>query len=297
MEYTEQRGIEGHHSGRRFRLNPDADGVAGVELAFTTSGAGAPVLFLHGGILTSWFDLVMAQPALADGHQLITYDRPGYGGSSVPAKPLSVVGQAACCVALIRHLGLPKVHLVAHSIGACIALQVALDASDAVASLALLEPPVFAAVTDPSKTVAVLRESGELWRQHDNPGALDAFMRGVVDPDYRQVLEDRLPDGLAEALRGTDAFFSIDQPSTQAWKFGQTDAARIAQPVLLVIGDRSNRVTPIREQIHRTLLEWLPNAESLIVSDATHLLPLQKPSDIALALAGFYRRVGSSEAG
>ena len=296
MKRIENPGIGRPHSAGRFRLGQEAGSVAGTALDFSIGGAGTPVLFVHGGILTSWFDLVMAEPALADDYQLISYDRPGYGDSSVPVEPLSIAGQATCCIALIRHLSLPKVHLVAHSIGACIALQVALDASDAVASLVLLEPPVFAALTDPSKALAVLRESARLSQQRDTQGALDVFMRGLVDPDYRQVLADRLPDGMAEALRGTDAFFGIDQPSVQRWTFGQTDAARIAQPVMVVMGDRSPLVNPMREQIHRALLQWLPNAESLIVSDATHLLSLQKSREIAMALAGFYRRIGSSAA-
>jgi pimeloyl-ACP methyl ester carboxylesterase len=134
----------------RFRIPEDGGEVAGVELDYTIAGKGDPVVFLHGGILTSWFEPLMAEPVLADLYQLISYHRPGYGTSSLPAEPLTVAGQAACCLALMRHLGLAKAHLVGHSIGGCIALQAALDAPDAVASLALLEPPVMAAVTDPS---------------------------------------------------------------------------------------------------------------------------------------------------
>ena len=97
-------------------------------------------------------------------------------------------------------------------------------------------------------------------------------------------LKDELP-------RGGKPFFEIDQPSVQAWQFGAAEAARITQPVLLVIGDGSDRVNPIRSQVQGSLLEWLPNAEPFTLPHATHLLPLQNPSGLAGALVDFYGRI------
>ena len=112
---------------------------------------------------------------------------------------------------------------------------------------------------------------------------------GWSTPDYETELSRLLPAGAAESRRGADTFFGIDQPSVQAWKFSAADAARVRQPVLLVIGERSATINSIREQVQRSLLDWLPRAEPLIVTGATHLLSLQKPTEIAEALATFYR--------
>ena len=281
--------MTGEASIGRLRVPEDFGEVAGVELDYRVVGNGAPVVFLHGGILTSWFEPVMAEPVLANGYQLISYARSGYAGSSLPETPLTMMGQAACCLALVRHLDLSPVHLVGHSVGACIALQTVLESAAEVASLALLEPPVMSAATDPSATIAALRATAERWQKGDVAGALDAFMRGMVDPDYEEVLGRVLPDGRADALRGTPAFFTTDQHSVQSWKFGAADAARIKQPVLLVLGDRSALVNPIRRQVQDTLLSWMPHAEVLMVPGATHLLPLQKPAEIAAGLAAFYQ--------
>ena len=200
-----------------------------------------------------------------------------------------MAGQAECCLALMRHLGLAKAHLVGHSIGACIALQAALQSPDAVASLGLLEPPVMTATADPSPALTVLRATAALWKQGDVAGAMDTFMRGIVDPDYERVLDGALGTWREDALKGTDAFFQTDQPAVQAWRFEKPEAARVRQPAILFLGENSTRVNPIREPVHRTLLSWLPNAEGHTLEGASHLLPLQEPARISAALTAFYR--------
>lgn len=275
----------------RFPIVPERSGLEGLQLEFTTQGHGEPLLTVHGGLLTGWFDPLSREPALADRYRLISYHRPGYGSGSRPSAGVGMADQAACCLALMRHLGVEKAHVVGHSIGGCIALQLALDAPEAVASLGLLEPPVLSAVTDPSGT-RVIREAGQKWQQGDENGAFDLFMTGAVDPSYRKFFEDEWPEGLGEALRGASPFFTTDQPSVQAWKFTAAEAARITHPVLLVIGDGSDRVNPIRSQVQRALLEWLPNSEPFTLPNTTHLLPLQNPAGLAEALVQFYVRIG-----
>src|ERR1700694_5506787 len=130
---------------RRLRI-PDVAGlVAGIELEYRVRGEGEPIVFLHGGILTDWFGALADDLARAGSYRLVSYHRPGYGSSTLPSEPITMAGQAECCLALMRHLGLGKAHLVGHSIGACIALQAALQEPEAVASVALLEPPVMPA--------------------------------------------------------------------------------------------------------------------------------------------------------
>jgi pimeloyl-ACP methyl ester carboxylesterase len=271
-------------AGGRFKVDD-------LELEYSSLGTGEPLLFVHGGVLTSWFAPMSHEGALSKRYRLISYHRPGYGRSSLPLASITLEDQARYGQALLRHLGIERAHIVGHSIGGCIALQLALDAPDAVTSLALLEPPVMSAVTDLSGMQA-LREAGLRWQLGDTQGAVDLFMKSMVDPNYRKFLEDRSPDGIQEVLDGAKAFFTTDQPAVQAWKFSAAQAARITQPVLLVIGDGSDRVNPIRSQVQRSLLAWLPNAQPFTLPDATHLLPLQKPAELARALLDFYGRIG-----
>jgi pimeloyl-ACP methyl ester carboxylesterase len=275
-------------SRRRLRIPDGLGSVSGIELDYWVKGAGEPVVFLHGGILTDWFGPLVDEMSKKATYQLISYHRPGYGSSTLPSQPITMAGQAECCLALIQHLGHVNAHLVGHSIGACIALQAALQEPDSIASVALLEPPVMTATPDPSPALTVLRASAALWKQGDVTGAMDTFMRGLVDPDYQRVLDRALVTWREDALKGTDAFFQTDQPAVQAWRFGKPEAARVRQPAILFLGENSTRVNPIREPVHRTLLSWLPNAQGHTLQGASHLLPLQEPAKISAALREFY---------
>jgi pimeloyl-ACP methyl ester carboxylesterase len=274
---------------RSLRMPDDSSSVGGVELEYWVKGSGEPIVFLHGGVLTDWFGPLADELARTGSYRLVSYHRPGYGASTVPSQPMTMAGQAECCLALMRHLGIARAHLVGHSIGACIALQAAVQEPQAVVSVALLEPPVMSATADPSPALNVLRASAILWKQGDVAGAMDAFMRGVVDPDYERVLDRALGSWREDALKGTDAFFQTDQPALQAWRFERPEAARVEQPALLFLGGNSTRVNAIREPVHTTLLSWLPNAEGHTLEGASHLLPLQKPVRIAALLTAFYR--------
>jgi hypothetical protein len=59
---------------RRLRIVDGGGSVAGVELEYWVRGAGEPVVFLHGGILTDWF-----------GYRLVSYHRPD-GLSTLPSQ-------------------------------------------------------------------------------------------------------------------------------------------------------------------------------------------------------------------
>jgi len=274
---------------RRLRITDGAGSVAGVELEYWESGAGEPVVFLHGGILADWFGPLAEELSERGGYRLVSYHRPGYGTSAVLPQPITMAGQAECCLALMRHLGLVKAHLVGHSIGACIALQAALQEPEAVASLALLEPPVMTATTDPSPVLTVLSASTALWKEGDRAGAMETFMRGIVDPDYERVLDEVLRTWRDDAMRGTDTFFQTDQPAMQTWRFEKPEATRVQHPAILFLGEASTRINAVRQPIHRTLLSWLPNAEGHTLKGASHLLPLQAPAEISAALTEFYK--------
>ena len=274
--------------GQRLHIPDGAGSVEGIELEYWVEGEGEPIVFLHGGILTG-FGPLADELAKTGGYRLVRYKRPGYGSSSLPSEPMTMARQADCCLALIRHLGLAKAHLVGHSIGACIALQAALQEPEAIASLGLLEPPVMTATPDPTPALTILRATAALWRAGDVAGAMDSFMRGIVDPEYVRVLDKTLGMWREDAMKGTDAFFQADQPAVQAWRFEEPEAARVRQPALLFLGENSTKVNAIRETVHRTLLSWLPNSEGRTLEGASHLLPLQKPAQISAALTAFYK--------
>ena len=112
----------------------------GAELEYEVSGIGDPAVLVHGAFIADVFRPLMAEPTLTTRHRVIAYHRRGYLGSSDSPEPVGVARQAADCRALLRHLGFQRAHVVGHSYGGVVALQLALDEPDVVHSLVLLEP-------------------------------------------------------------------------------------------------------------------------------------------------------------
>jgi pimeloyl-ACP methyl ester carboxylesterase len=87
-----------------------------------------------------------------------------------------------------------------------------------------------------------------------------------------------------------DTFFEQELPALQQWSFRQEDASRVVQPVLAVVGARSLELDPIWDERHQLLLDWLPNVEPFVLPNATHLLQVENPHDLAEAVAAFFGR-------
>lgn len=115
--------------------------VDGIRVRYARRGAaeGVPVLLLHGfgGDLGNWmFNL----DALAAAHPVIALDLPGHGQSAVRLPGTTLPALAGWLGAFLDQLGIARAHLVGHSMGGAIALQLAADRPAAVASLALVNP-------------------------------------------------------------------------------------------------------------------------------------------------------------
>ena len=261
--------------------------VNDLSLAYELRGSGDPVVLIHWGVGVAWAEPLLVEPSLAE-HRLLSY-RAGFGESSPIEGPISMADHAEHCRLLMRHLGIERAHIVGHSSSAVIALQLALDAPDAVHTLALMEaarpvPPTEAQAEFVHEFVepAVARH-----RAGDKAAGVDTFFRGVFGSGYRRRLEEGLPGAFDRAVADADAFFTQELPALQRWSFTREDASRITQPVLAVLGEETAPTFPERREV---LLSWLPKVEPFDLPGATHLLHLQCPQAMAEGLAAFYAR-------
>jgi pimeloyl-ACP methyl ester carboxylesterase len=269
----------------------DRVSIDGGELAYEARGTGEPVLLIHGAILADAYAPLLAQPSLADRYRLIHYHRRGFAGSSRHTGPCSIAQQAADARALLDHLGVEHAHVVGHSYGGTIALQLALDAPARVASLALLEPAGIAAASGERFVTEVAQPSSERHASGDKGGAVDLFLRGVCGPQMREVADRALPSGAYDlAATDADTFFVTEFPALGEWQFGPGEAARIDQPVLLVLGTDSDAVIPMFGEMNAALAEWLPQAEAVELPGATHALQMMNPEGAAKLLTDFFAR-------
>jgi pimeloyl-ACP methyl ester carboxylesterase len=116
--------------------------VLGVRMHYVTGGTGPPLVLLHGWPQT-WFEWRGIMPALAERYTVYAVDLPGLGDSEG-----SPTGYDKATLARYVHglvvdkLGLDKVHLVAHDLGAGVGFQYASQYPKAVTRYAHLDYPL-----------------------------------------------------------------------------------------------------------------------------------------------------------
>ena len=267
--------------------------VNGAELEYEVRGSGEPVLLLHGGLLSDENTPLTREPALTERYMVINYHRRGFAGSSGLSGRTSVEDHAADAKALLDELGVERTHVVGHSLGGTIALQLALNYPDLVHTLALMEPAVMSAI---AKFQAAPEEAAESQRQFvegmkkveeifetgNRRGALMAFLETRAGQAFRGVLDWLTTTGeFEQAVADADTFLRNEMPSAFAWTFTPDIAGRIKQPVVSILGAHS----PERaRKVHEIFSKWVPQTETMILPNAEHALPLMDPPGIAEAL-------------
>ena len=261
--------------------------VAGsARLACTIEGAGPTVVLVHAGIADArmWDPLAAA---LVVDHRVVRYDLRGYGRSPLPSGPFSHVDDLAAVLVATAEA---PVHLVGASLGARVALDLALARPDAVRSLALLGAVVSGHAVDVPPP--------PLWEQvvaADRADDLDA----LADAEARMWLAD--PDGtrvpevldlvrqmnrvaLANERSGVAEERRVDPPA--AGRLGELD-----RPVLVVDGELDLEDIRLAADL---LAEHLPDVQRVRLPEAAHLPALERPAEVAELVRGFLARVGSA---
>ena len=204
----------------------------GVALAVHSVGAGRPMLFQHG----LCGDAAQTAEVFPDGigWQGLTVECRGHGGSE--AGPLEAMGFATFAgdlAAFIETLGGPMV-LGGISMGAALALRLAVERQDLVSGLVLARP-AWVCEARPAN-MAPYALVGELLARHEPEAARAAFEAS----DTARRLAEEAPDNLAslqgffsrepvEVTRALLTRVAADDPGVRA-----EDLGRIKLPVLVI---------------------------------------------------------------
>lgn len=293
----------------------------GRTIEYVSQGDGIPVLLIHPSLVADALSApLIGRPELSSSFRLIGYRRRGYGASSgleelkpVPRAtaaftvaivrrpnlarvfepwgrltarpPVTVSDLAADAAGLLRELGVVRAHVVGHSFGGVIALQLARDYPDLVRTLALLEPSlpmVRGAQADARSTVL---PAVERYFRGEKESAVDWFLGHVFGDWWKSAVEQAIPGAVPHATAAADTFFRIDAPALGAWRFSAKDAAKVQAPVLSVVGARS---APSFGHGRDVLHEWFgQRVQDFNLPGANHLLQVQNSSDLATRLADF----------
>lgn len=245
--------------------------VTGGKVYYATYGAGAPLVLLHGGLMTiEAFGPVLDR--LAETRQVIAIEAQGHGRTGPLDRPMSYSAMAADVAEVIRTLGLGRVDVVGYSMGGSIGLRLAIEHPEAVKRLVVASAPY----------------AFDGWHDYNQQGmrAMDPSLFDMMKPSPMfQAFAAVNPDPEANFIKllaqmkymGEDYDWSADIPSIKApveLVFGDWDAVRtshVAQFFELLGGGKqdalwdgsgmnANRLAILPGVTHYTMM----NSEALV---------------------------------
>jgi 3-oxoadipate enol-lactonase len=252
--------------------------VSGLN-SIRTGQRGAPlVVLIHavGVDLTYWGDQIEMLQASYD---VVAYDLPGHGGSAKPAKGFGFADAVATLTQVITDAAAGPAHIIGLSVGGMIAQNFALARPDLVRSLVLVDT----ISTFPDTVRTAFHDRAKLTRS----GGMGAILQQTLERWFTADFIKRRPD----VVDRTTKTLLADDPEIHAamWEMIATlDTAprlpTIDKPTLVVVGEHDPS-TPVAAA--RAIAERIPGAVLHIVPDASHMAPLEKPSQVNDILQGF----------
>jgi pimeloyl-ACP methyl ester carboxylesterase len=241
----------------------------GIRYAYRRFGKPrpTPLLFLEyfNSNMDGWDPAVTN--SLAADHEVILFDNAGVGASGGET-PDTVVEMTRDCVAFCRALGLKAIHVVGFSLGGMIAQQLALDHPHLVQRLILLgtgprggEGMTFTELSAEEQADPVAFLLGAFFSPSETSQA--------AGREYLKRLDSRTNDrDLPVSRNSAEAqLAAIREWGTIPATGRYSTLKNITHPALIVHGNKDVVVAPINALI---LAEYLPNAQLIVYSDASH---------------------------
>jgi pimeloyl-ACP methyl ester carboxylesterase len=281
--------------------------VNGVELHYIEQGSGEPLILLHGGQgdYRSWEPQMKA---LSPQFRVISYSRRYHypNNNALTPKYHSAYTEADDLAALIRKLGLGRVHLVGTSIGAFTALVLAVKHPEMVRSLVLAEPPVHQWVRNSRNGAAAYKEfMTTIWQpatvafttlraygtmttteMETKENARMRAMSILVDGFAGAGTFAHLPPEARAAVMQNARFF--EAATSSADPFPNLSKAKVRQlriPVLIITGENTIK---LHKLVNNELARLLPNAQQAIIPNAGHGSPRENPQAFNEAVLRFF---------
>jgi pimeloyl-ACP methyl ester carboxylesterase len=102
----------------------------------------SPIVLIHGDFGDGFESWGAVCALIGRRRRTVVIDRPGFGEELPVDARFSIAGEARALLDVAAEMGIPSFHLVGHSYGALISLEIAIMQPDVVRSLHLIEPPL-----------------------------------------------------------------------------------------------------------------------------------------------------------
>jgi len=263
--------------------------VNGYDMAYVAAGGGAPLLLVHGSLCDFRYWPLQAR-ALATDYRVISvslrhYYPERWDGSGDDFTPEQHAEDVA---ALIDALDTGPVHLLGHSRGGYVALQVARRYPQRLRTLILADPAGDLDTTirppnaDPDAArvdPALLTDCVALLRRGDVDAALQHFVDAVHGPGTWAASGEKFRDGARD-----NAHTLLGQIHERREPFTAGMLAALDVPTLLIGGELSPQPFPV---LLEALERHLPDARRVIIEGATHGMNLERPEAFNDAVRAF----------
>ncbi|WP_416304983.1 alpha/beta fold hydrolase [Neptunicella sp. SCSIO 80796] len=248
-------------------------------LNFQEKGAGEAIVLLH-GLLGSLDNLGMVTRGIESSLRVIAVDLPDHGQSYF-SEQFSYAEYANAVLQLLDHLGIDRCHLVGHSMGGKVAMQLALNHPQRVTKLVVAD---IAPVAYPAHHTAIFAglNNVDLATISNRNDADNALAKHISEAGVRQFLLK----SLQQTEQGWQWRFNLPllQRDYALISAGIDSSQTFEQPTLFIKGTESDYIqAEHRESIQRLF----PNAKAQLMQGCGHWLHAEKPQQFNRILLNF----------
>ncbi len=255
--------------------------VLGIPTVYAAQGTGHPVLLVHGWGASHrlWRKF---WPEVRDGYRALAPDLPGWGLSGKPDVPYTIEWYAEWLAAFLDATRAPSAAVVAHSMGATIALQLAATRPEKVSHLVLANP----LVTGPGLNREGRLLTAPVLRQLAYPFVKSRLFLRFLTRNFRRLKRPDEQD-LLDISRGTYASLTRSVDSMKAADLTAKLAA-VRGPTLVLGCDSDDVIAPAESEIAARI----PGSRLVVLPGVGHIPMLETPEEFAAPVAAFLREHG-----
>jgi 3-oxoadipate enol-lactonase len=249
----------------------------GAAICYTEYGEGAPLFCLTGINSTQGMWSPSFITMLAQHFRVITFDHRGVGGSVGP-RPHSIAAFAEDASLLIKHLDLPKAHILGVSMGGMVAQQMAVRHPDCVDHLVLGATSCAGLLIRPKLRMLL----GAFFYLKPELAA-----RALVSDHFLQADPKHLPN-LLDTMRSSSAGSTVflEQLATIANFNLRRDLSKITAPTLVICGTDDQIINHENSEL---IASEISGAQLIKWAGVGHLFPRERPEDTVRAVTNFVR--------
>ncbi len=247
--------------------------VNGREISYRRGGAGKPLLYLHGTDSLSHWPAILDD--LAKTHDVIAPDHPGFGGTAVQGWMDDVSDLAYHYMDFLEVLNLTGVHLLGHSLGGWIALEMAVRSQERIADLTLLAPAGIHVKGKPKADIFMIDPDEQARLAYADAQLGEKAAEQANQEKYEDIA---ITDRIASARFGWNPRFY--NPRLERWLH------RISKPTLIVWGDSDRIFDPEHGKILQSLV---PGARLEMLAHCGHLPHVERQAETLNLVTAFMK--------